>query len=89
MENVFCPVKTAELSYRLYIDNTFVVMVDNTGTKLKFQRLVTLTIYMWLKRVAVRTFAYPGPTYFWLHRTKGLCNHASNVTDRFQMDVIL
>ena len=54
MENVSCPVKTAGLSYRHQIDKTFVVMVDNTGTKVKFQRLVTLIMFS--KRVAVRIF---------------------------------
>ena len=27
-------------------------------------------------------FSDPGPTYFWLHRTKCLCNHTSDVTDK-------
>ena len=46
MENVFCPVKTAEVSYRHQIGKTFVVMVDNTRTKVKFQRLVTLITWL-------------------------------------------
>ena len=76
MANVFCPVKTAEVSYRHQINKTLRCMMDNTGMKVKFLRLVT-------RITSCSTdFSYPGPTYLWLHRTKSLCNHTSDVTDK-------
>ena len=62
-------------------------MMDNTGTKVKFQRLVTLINVVMAS--CSTDFSDPGPTYFWSHWTKGLCNYTFDVTDRFQMDVIL
>ena len=62
-------------------------MMDNTGTKVKF--LKARNSYYVVIASWSTDFSYPGPAYFWLHLTNGLCNHTSDVTDRFQMDVIL
>ena len=87
MENVFSPVKAAELSYRHQMDKTFVVMVDNYRDEAEIPKACN-SLYV-VKTNCSTDFSDPGSTYFWLRRAKGLCNYTSDGTDRFQIDVIL
>ena len=79
MESVFCPVKTAEVSYRHQISKT--LLHDGQHRDEGEIRMACNSHYVVITSCSM-DFSYSGPTYFLLHQTKSLCNHTSNVTDK-------
>ena len=86
MENVFCPVKTAEVSYRHQISKT---LLHDGQHRMKVKFLWLVTLIMWLKRVAVWVFLILVLHIFDYTRRKAYATIHPTLQTRFQMDVTL